>query len=184
MKLKVATPAEIKSRGHGMTLRAAIAESPFGDCLIADSPHGICHLSFFDEGGRDSAIAEMRAEWPLAQMLWNDKVAADLIRKVFTRAEGAAPPLELFVRATDFQHRVWRALLCVPSGTLVSYGGLAAAAGHPQATRATGTAVGSNPISFLIPCHRVIRANGDYGQYRWGAARKRAIIAWESAHAT
>jgi len=176
--LQAATRAEIQSRGLGMTLRAGVADSPFGHCLIAEAPRGICHLSFFDEDGRENAIAEMRAEWSLAELVWDEKRAAGLIKGIFSTVP-PSPPIKLYVQGTEFQLRVWRALLRVPMGALVSYGKLAAAAGNPQASRATGSAVGANPVSFLIPCHRVIRGNGDPGHYRWGAVRKLAMLDWE-----
>lgn len=178
--LEAATPGEIKARGAGMTIRAGVAASPFGNCLIGESPRGICHLSFFDEGGRDHAIREMHDEWPLAAITWDEDNAASLCGKIFSHPADASTPWKLFVRGTPFQLRVWRALLRVPPGALVSYGTLAAAAGNANASRATGTAVGSNAISFLIPCHRVIRETGISGHYRWGAVRKRAILAWEA----
>lgn len=177
--LEAATPGEIKARGAGMTIRAGVAQSPFGNCLLGETARGICHLSFFDDGGRDHAIAEMKADWPLADVAWDDAHASALAGRIFSPA-AAEDSWKLFVRGTAFQLRVWRALLGVRPGTLVSYGRLAAAAGNPNASRATGTAVGSNAISFLIPCHRVIRETGISGHYRWGAVRKRAILAWES----
>jgi AraC family transcriptional regulator of adaptative response/methylated-DNA-[protein]-cysteine methyltransferase len=178
--LDAATPGEIKARGAGMLIEAGVADSPFGNCLIGETARGICHLSFFDDGNREQAIAEMRADWPLAEVGWNDAHAARLAERIFN-PEGSCGSWKLFVRGTPFQLRVWRALLSVQPGTLVSYGKLAGAAGNPNASRATGTAVGSNSISFLIPCHRVIRETGISGHYRWGAVRKRAILAWESA---
>lgn len=181
--LEAATPGEIKARGAGMTIRAGVAASPFGNCLIGESPRGICHLSFFDEGERDHAIGEMHDEWPLAAVAWDDYYAASLCGKIFSSAATPSSPWKLFVRGTPFQLRVWRALLRVPPGALVSYGAIAAASGNPNASRATGTAVGSNAISFLIPCHRVIRETGIPGHYRWGAVRKRAILAWEAGNA-
>jgi AraC family transcriptional regulator of adaptative response/methylated-DNA-[protein]-cysteine methyltransferase len=180
--LEAATPGEIKARGAGMTIRAGVADSPFGNCLIAETPRGICHLSFFDDADRENAIHEMTAEWPLAEVESDDDHAARLAAKIFSPASSALP-WKLFVRGTPFQLRVWRALLQVPPGSLVSYGKLAAASGNPNASRATGTAVGRNAISFLIPCHRVIRETGISGHYRWGAVRKRAILAWESVRA-
>ena len=180
VSLDAATPGEIKARGAGVTIQAGVAESPFGHCLIGETVRGICHLSFFDEGGRETAVAGMRAEWPLAAVDFSDDHAALLASKIFATGASPSSPWKVFVRGTPFQHRVWRALLRVPPGTLVSYGKLAAAAGNPNASRATGTAVGGNAISFLIPCHRVIRETGISGHYRWGAVRKRAILAWES----
>ena len=179
--LEAATPGEIKARGAGMTIRAGVAASPFGHCLIGESARGICHLSFSDEGERDHAIAELRDEWPLAEIAWDDGYAASLCGKIFSPDAAPSSPWKLFVRGTPFQLRVWRALLRVPPGALASYSMIAAAANNPRASRATGTAVGSNAISFLIPCHRVIRETGIPGHYRWGAVRKRAILAWEAA---
>jgi AraC family transcriptional regulator of adaptative response/methylated-DNA-[protein]-cysteine methyltransferase len=181
MTLEAATPGEIKSRGDGMVIRAGIAESPFGHCLIAETPRGICHLAFFDDGGREHAFSEMQADWPLAKVVSDDRNAARIADGIFAAAPPASP-WKLFVKGTPFQLRVWRALLRVPSGALTSYGALSAAAGNPNASRATGSAVGANPVSFLIPCHRVIRETGICGHYRWGAVRKRAILAWESSH--
>lgn len=179
VSLDAASPGEIKSRGAGLRIRAGVAESPFGHCLLGETPRGICHLSFFDEGGRDEAFAEMRADWPLATVEWDEAHASALARRIFVERDPDAN-WRLFVRGSAFQLRVWRALLRVRPGTLVSYGKLAAAAGNPMASRATGSAVGGNAISFLIPCHRVIRETGLSGHYRWGAVRKRAILAWEA----
>ena len=182
VSLEAATPGEIKARGAGMAILAGVAQSPFGHCLIGETSRGICHLSFFDAGGHEHAIGELRADWPLATLDFDDSHAARLAGQIFAPANPAAP-WKLFVRGTPFQLRVWRALLKVRAGTLVSYGKLAAAAGNANASRATGTAVGRNAISFLIPCHRVIRETGISGHYRWGAVRKRAILAWESGKA-
>ncbi len=181
--LDAATPGEIKTRGNGLTLRAGCADSPFGHCLIAESPRGICHLSFFDGDDPNQALAELQAEWPLAKILWDCGPTVRYVDQIFKSnpLESAATPLKLYVCGTSFQLRVWRALLRVPPGMLVSYGKLAAATDNARAARAVGTAVGRNAISFLIPCHRVIRETGITGQYRWGDVRKRAILAWESA---
>ncbi len=174
--LEPATLSEIKS------IQAGIAASPFGNCLIGETPHGICHLSFFDDGNRESAIAEMKTEWPNAKISWDDAHATHLSEKIFTRAPNPASPIKLLVHGTPFQLQIWRTLLRVPLGASISYSELASAAGFPNAARATGSAVGRNSISFLIPCHRVIRADGKPGQYRWGTHRKRAMLAWEAAH--
>lgn len=178
--LEAATPAEIKNRGAGMRIRAGVATSPFGQCLIGESPRGICHLSFFDEGNENHAIAEMNDEWPLAATSWDHDHAGSLCGKIFSHAASRHVPWKFHVRGTSFQLRVWRALLRVPPGALVSYGMIATAAGNPGAARATGTAVGSNAISYLIPCHRVIRETGIPGYYRWGGVRKRVMLAWEA----
>ena len=150
------------------------------DYGVIDAPPDRYPLRALRSRQWDDALSEMRADWPLAELRWDDARAAELAAGIFTRG-GPAVSWKLFVRGTPFQLRVWRALLNVRPGSLVSYGKLAADAGNPNASRATGTAVGSNAISFLIPCHRVIRETGVSGQYRWGAVRKRAILAWESA---
>jgi AraC family transcriptional regulator of adaptative response/methylated-DNA-[protein]-cysteine methyltransferase len=179
--LNTATPAEIKAQGRGMAITTGIARSPFGYCLIAESPRGICHLSFFDPGGKTKAIGELCAAWPNAEITWDHEHAAKLIDGIFPPASPSTPPLKFFVRGTAFQLRVWRSLLQVPRGACVSYAILAAAAGNPRACRATGSAVGANPVAFLIPCHRVIRSDGTTGQYRWGTVRKSAMLAWEKS---
>lgn len=181
VSLESATPGEIKARGAGLTLHAGTAACPFGECLIAESARGLCHLSFFEREDRARAVAELRAAWPRATVVWDPERAARLAAEIFTPSAAANPtsPWKVLVRGTPFQLRVWRALLRVPAGALVSYGKLAAAAGHPAAARATGSAVGDNPVAFLIPCHRVIRETGITGQYRWGAVRKRAMLARE-----
>lgn len=176
MTLSATTPAEIK------TLQAGIAANPFGNCLIGETPHGICHLSFFDDGKREIAIAEMKANWPFAEISWDNTHAAHLSEKIFTPTPALTSPFKLLIHGTPFQLQIWRTLLRIPHGALVSYGALATAAGFPNAARATGSAVGRNSISFLIPCHRVIRSDGNPGQYRWGAHRKRTMIAWEALH--
>ncbi len=172
--LEPTTPSEIKS------LETGIAASPFGNCLICETPQGICHLSFFDDGNRETAIAEMKSVWPFAEISWDDAHATHLSEKIFTRAPNLASPIKLLVQGTPFQLQIWRTLLRVPLGASISYGELASTAGFPNAARATGSAVGRNSISFLIPCHRVIRSDGAPGQYRWGAQRKRAMLAWEA----
>ncbi len=177
--LEAATPGEIKSRGEGLAIRAGVARSPFGNCLLGETPRGICHLSFFDGPERANAADELRHDWPLAEISWDDSFAESLAERVFSQSTPGRS-WNLHVKGTAFQLRVWRALLEIPPGTLASYGRIAALAGNPNASRATGSAVGSNAISFLIPCHRVIRETGISGHYRWGAVRKRAILAWEA----
>jgi AraC family transcriptional regulator of adaptative response/methylated-DNA-[protein]-cysteine methyltransferase len=175
--LEAATPGEIKARGAGMIIIAGMAASPFGNCLLGETSRGICHLSFFDTD-QDAAFAELKADWPLADVVSNNVRAQELADQIFSPAPPASP-WKLYVRGTAFQLRVWRSLLDITPGTLVSYGKIAAHSGNAKASRATGTAVGSNAISYLIPCHRVIRETGISGNYRWGATRKRAILAWE-----
>jgi AraC family transcriptional regulator of adaptative response/methylated-DNA-[protein]-cysteine methyltransferase len=183
--LEAASPGEMKSGGAGWTLRAGFAESPFGRCLVAGSPRGICHLSFREPGDDDEAgWRELGREWPNAGLRRDDAAAADTIDRLWAQpGEGrSGPALRAFVRGTAFQLRVWRALLRIPPGRLVTYGRLAAAIGNPAAGRAVGAAVARNPVACLIPCHRVIRETGAIGGYRWGPVRKRALVAWEVSH--
>lgn len=179
--LDAASPGEWKSGGQSWRIAAGFADTPFGKCLVAESPRGICHLSFLEEGGEASAWEELKSEWPLARVSRDDAVAQKIIRPAFARRNGAgSAPLRAFVTGTPFQIRVWRALLRVPPGYVVSYGRIAEAIGHPTALRAVGSAVGRNPIAYLIPCHRVIRETGVFGGYHWDPVRKRAMLAWES----
>lgn len=182
VSLEAATPGDVKSGGAGWTLTAGFAESPFGTCLIAESARGVSHLSFVESDGRKAALSTLKEEWPNARLMYDDRAAARLAERIFERRTetNSQPALRAFVRGTQFQVRVWRALLHVRQGTLVSYGRLAAALGQPRAARAVGTAVAQNSLAYLIPCHRVIRETGVLGNYRWGPLRKRAMLAWES----
>ena len=173
-----------QSGGAGWTLIAGIARSPFGACLVAESPRGICHLSFLDGGdeiGVQAALAALTAQWPRARIFRDDSNALRLSDKIFhpTNSNGAPGAMRVLVQGTPFQVNVWRTLLRIPSGMAVSYEALAAAAGMPGAVRAVASAVGRNEVAFIIPCHRVIRKSGALGEYRWGAERKRDILAWE-----
>ncbi len=181
--LEAASPGEVKSGGAGWTISAGIADSPFGQCLLGESPRGICHLSFIDAGDAAAELAALKEHWPLARLHRDDANAARLAGGIFARQtrRHARSALRAFVKGTTFQVRVWRALLQVQPGTLVSYARLAAALDQPAAARAVGTAVGHNPLAYLIPCHRVIRETGVIGDYRWGQVRKRAMVAWESS---
>lgn len=180
--LEAASPGEMKTGGAGITIDFGFVATPFGTALIGETARGICHLSFVDGNDRDSAARLLAEQWPAAKLQRNDKRAAELSKEIFARPQTGAPPrLRAFVRATPFQLRVWRALLRLPSGALTTYGRLSAAIDQPGAARAVGTAVGANPIAFIIPCHRVIRETGVLGNYRWDPIRKRAMIGWELA---
>jgi AraC family transcriptional regulator of adaptative response/methylated-DNA-[protein]-cysteine methyltransferase len=180
--LEAASPGEIKSGGAGLTIDYGIPITPFGKAVIGETARGICHLSFLNGNGRDGARRQLVEQWPAAKLQRNDQRAAKLAAQIFVRPQSEIRPrLRAFVRGTAFQLRVWRALLQVPAGTLTSYGRLSSAIGRPTAARAVGSAVGANPIAFLIPCHRVIRETGVLGNYRWDPIRKRAILAWELA---
>ena len=183
VNLEAASPGELKSGGAGWTISFGFADSPFGKCLIAESPRGLCHLSFVENENGGTALAVLQEDWPQAKLKRDDSVAAGFAARIFARPTDShsQSALRAFVRGTPFQVRVWRALLQVEPGTLTSYGRLAGAIGKPAAARAVGTAVGQNPLAYLIPCHRVIRETGVIGNYHWGQIRKRAMIAWESS---
>ena len=183
LRLESASPGEIKSGGAGFQIRFGFAETLFGDWLVAENSRGICHLAFVENSSSRSALDHLRARWPRAAFTHDDTIAANLAATVFPQAKpsGRRRPLRALVSGSPFQVRVWRALLQIPPGCVVSYGRLAALVGNPGAARAVGTAVGQNPLAYLIPCHRVIRETGIVKGYRWGTTRKRALLAWESA---
>jgi len=179
--LEAASPGEMKNGGAGMQIDYGFARTPFGEALIAETERGICHLSFIQEEDRDGVRDLLTEQWPKAKLHRSDQRAAELSNQIFVRRpqNESRPSLRAFVRGTPFQLRVWRALLNVPSGSLTTYGRLSAAINQPGAARAVGTAVGANPISFVIPCHRVIRETGVLGNYGGGRIRKRAMVGWE-----
>jgi AraC family transcriptional regulator of adaptative response/methylated-DNA-[protein]-cysteine methyltransferase len=180
VQLEAASPGELKSGGAGWIVAQGFVESPFGTCLIAESPRGICHLSFVEDEA--VSLRELQNHWPQAVLKRDDRRASLLAESIFARRPrtNSEAPLRAFVRGTAFQLRVWRALLQVQTGKLTSYGRLAGTIGQPAAARAVGTAVGQNPLAYLIPCHRVIRETGVVGEYRWGHIRKRIMIARET----
>ena len=183
--LEAATPGEIKGGGEGWTIEVGFAESPFGICCLGAGPRGVCHLAFVETEARQAAAAPLHDAWPRARLRWDNQEARELVEQIFhpSRSNSLGFGLRAFVRATPFQLRVWRALLRVPPGAVISYGRLAAAVERPAAARAVGTVVAGNPLAFLIPCHRVIRETGALGQYRWGTERKRMMLGWEGAAA-
>jgi len=178
--LEGVTPGEFKSGGQGLAIAYGIHDSPFGRIFIAATPRGICSLSFLDDAGARTALNDVSRAWPHADIREDRQRTAQLAHAAFGM-ETADAPLSLHVTGTNFQINVWRALLQIPPGGLVSYGDVAAAIGRPHAARAVGLAVGANPVAFAIPCHRVIRQSGGLGGYRWGETRKHAIHAWEAA---
>jgi AraC family transcriptional regulator of adaptative response/methylated-DNA-[protein]-cysteine methyltransferase len=182
VSLEAASPGEVKSGGAGWTVLAGFADTHFGRCLVGESPRGICHLAFVDSEDGAAEWVMLQAHWPQARLHRDDTRAAESTARIFERpgAIHTQSPLRAFVRGTAFQVRVWRALLHVQPGTLISYGHLAAALGKPSAARAVGNAVAQNPLAYLVPCHRVIRETGVVGDYLWGRVRKRVLLAWES----
>ena len=178
MRLSIAnaTSSEIKSAGHGMEIHWCIAATPFGNCFLAKTPRGISHFSFFDDDETES-LEVLANDWPKASLKRDDKLAESTVQLIFK--DNA--PMQLYLRGTEFQLKVWKALIEMPRGQLSTYGQLAKSIGVSGSARAVGNAVGRNRISYLIPCHRVIRQNGEIGGYRWGTVRKRKLIAHEGA---
>lgn len=178
------TPGAYRRRGAGLTIRYGVAPGPFGAALVGVTDEGVCWLSFpAAEGGHAAAEAEMRADFPAAAFVEDAVSVAPVAARAFAFAVGeeTGAPFRLHVQGTNFQLKVWDALLRIPLGCAVSYADVARAAGAPKAARAVGAAVGANKISLLIPCHRVVLASGAVHNYRWGAARKRALLAMEAA---
>lgn len=173
------TPGEFKSHGAGLIIRYGLHLTPFGKCLIATTERGICHLGFV-ETSEGNAIDNLVADWNQAKMIEDYKTTAPLIDRIFSTPMPDTP-LNLHLRGTNFQIKVWEALLKIPTGALTTYEQIAAQIGNPNALRAVGTAVGHNPVAVLIPCHRVIRKSGEFGNYRYGPARKKALLAKEFA---
>ncbi|MEO8410137.1 MAG: methylated-DNA--[protein]-cysteine S-methyltransferase, partial [Propionivibrio sp.] len=171
------TPGEVRALGSGLAITYGFGSTPFGRVIVGSTPRGICHLQFCaGDDGDATAVATLQAEWPLARLMHDDYAQAPTIAALFAVAR--SQPLHLLLHGTNFQIKVWQALLQIPAGKVVSYGQLAGLTGNPRAQRAVGTALAHNRIALLIPCHRVIRENGDSGEYRWGSERKTALIAY------
>ncbi|WIG92675.1 methylated-DNA--[protein]-cysteine S-methyltransferase [Myxococcus sp. SDU36] len=180
------TPGEYKLGGEGLTVRHGVHLSPFGACLLAVCARGICGLHFLAGESEEEALASLRKQWPRATFVASAEDTAPWLERIFQAEHGGSEssPLSVLVRGTPFQVQVWQALLRVPSGKVTTYEDLARAIGKPKAMRAVGSAVGENPVGLLIPCHRVLRKTGVFGEYRWGASRKRAMLAWEDLRYT
>lgn len=171
------TPGELRRGGEGVVIRHAFEETPFGDALVARTERGLCGLTFVTED-RAEAVLELRARWPRATLIEDTTATSALARALFGEKRRE---ITLHLRGSNFQLKIWEALLRIPEGALTTYGTLAASVGMPGASRAVGTAIGRNPIAVLIPCHRVIRETGAFGGYRWGLERKKALLLWEQA---
>jgi len=176
------TPGEFKKRGEGVEITFGVHTSPFGGCLLAMTERGICSLSFISASERARAIKQLKSKWPKAAFRENSRATQPIFDQIFNQKKnGVARKVNLFLQGTNFQIKVWEALLKIPSGFLLSYEDIAAMIGKPGASRAVGNAISQNPIAYVIPCHRVIRKIGVIGDYRWGSARKKAMLAWEAA---
>jgi len=175
------SPGEWKARGEGLTLRYGFHPSPFGKALVMMAPRGLAGLALADAGQERAALDDMQSRWPKARYVEDNAGTAAVARRIFDTTQWRPEqPLRVVLIGTDFEVRVWEKLLTIPVGNLTTYSGLAARTGSPKAARAIGAAVGKNPISFVVPCHRVVGKNGDITGYHWGLTRKRAMLGWEA----
>lgn len=177
LKWEAMSPGDYARRGEGLQIRWAVVPSPFGEALVMATDRGICGLAFTEDMGRSAALSDLKSRWPEATFV-EDASVAEMAQTALVGGDA-----HLHLIGAPFQIKVWEALLQIPSGHVTTYSDLAAAAGTPRAVRAVGTAVGRNPISFLIPCHRALRKSGGLGGYHWGLPVKRAMLAWEAARA-
>lgn len=201
MAVESVTPGEFKSKGKGVTLHYGWHPSPFGEYLLALTGKGVCALSFTEPEGREKTLEALRHKWLRADLIHSQRHTRTAAEQIFSLGAGGpegrgpgekglgkngatAPQFpSLHLHGTNFQLNVWRALMTIPPGSAASYQDVARLIGNPGAARAVGRAVGGNPIGFLIPCHRVIRRVGGFGGYRWGTARKKAMLGWEASRA-
>nr|WP_246716883.1 bifunctional helix-turn-helix domain-containing protein/methylated-DNA--[protein]-cysteine S-methyltransferase [Aureimonas phyllosphaerae] len=184
VKHEAMSPGLHKARGEGLSLSYGFADTPFGRALAVWTVQGLAGLAFSDEerGGDAHALADLLGRWPRASSVRSDEGAARRLARVFRPDEwGAGAPLRIVLIGTDFEVRVWERLLAIPFGAAHTYSGIAAEMGAPKASRAVGAAVGRNPISFVVPCHRVVGKSGALTGYHWGLTRKRAMLGWEFA---
>jgi AraC family transcriptional regulator of adaptative response/methylated-DNA-[protein]-cysteine methyltransferase len=176
------TPGDFKKQGAGLAIAYGFCATPFGECLLAKTDRGICHLGFVAEGQRSTVLDQLIKKWPQAIFTQRDHQIAPLVRDIFNPVKAPyAKPFNLHLKGTNFQIHVWKALLQIPTGWVASYQDIAAYLGRPRAYRAVANAITINPVGYLIPCHRVIAKTGTIHRYHWGAARKKALIGWEAA---
>ena len=175
------TPGEYKNGGLALNINYSFADTPFGKIIAASTDKGVCHMAYVDEGER-RAFDHLRSIFPNAKYVLSPDTKQQHALSVFDRDWNRLEEIKLHLKGTEFQLKVWETLLKIPAGGLATYADLATKSGYNGACRAVGTAVGKNPVAFLIPCHRVIKATGEPGNYHWGEMRKNAIIAWEAAH--
>ncbi len=180
--LEAVTPGQYRRNGEGVRIAHGRHDTPFGECLLAATDRGICALYFLQSPDTEGALSELHQYWPEAILEENRAVTGPFVERIFADNGTDGEPIPLHVRGTNFQVQVWRALLRIPSGRVASYEDVAGMIGKPRAARAAGQAVGSNPIGYAIPCHRVIRKSGAFGNYGGGTARKLAMLGWEAAH--
>jgi AraC family transcriptional regulator of adaptative response/methylated-DNA-[protein]-cysteine methyltransferase len=179
VQTEAVTPGEYRAQGAGLEIAYGFQPTPFGESLLGLTRRGICFFGFVQEQDRSGLLDALRREWPKASLDEDPSRTRPLVEQIFAPRPGY--PLALHLRGTNFQIKVWEALLRLPSGAATSYEALAEMAGAPKASRAVGNALARNPLAYLIPCHRVLKKTGDFGNYRYGMPRKQAILLWESA---
>ncbi len=173
------SPGEYKNGGESLTINYSFAETPFGNIVVASTPRGICHMAFADD--EKQALHALQEMFPNAAYHQMVDLAQQNVLYIFTHDWTKLNQIKLHLKGTEFQLKVWETLLKIPMGHLATYGNIAKHIQQPTASRAVGTAIGDNPVAFLIPCHRVIQSTGVFGQYHWGSIRKTAMIGWEAA---
>jgi AraC family transcriptional regulator of adaptative response/methylated-DNA-[protein]-cysteine methyltransferase len=182
VSVEAVTPGEFKTRGEGIRIAYGFHPTPFGQCLIGVTERGVCWLSFHDNGSHRAALRDLQSRWSGAKPEEQPKRTEPVVNQIFSVLEkGRQSPLSLLLMGTNFQLKVWNALLRIPRGDVTTYESIGESIGARNSARAIGSAVGDNRIAFLIPCHRVIRKSGMLGGYHWGEPRKRAMLAWEAA---
>lgn len=180
VKIEGMTPGEFKNGGERLDINYSFSGSPFGDLIVASTHKGVCHMAFTDHGEMQ-ALASLKGQFPNARFNNRKDLIQQNALQIFSRDWTELQQVRLHLKGTPFQLKVWEALLKIPAGKLSTYGKIALKIDSPNASRAVGTAIGSNPVAFLIPCHRVIQSSGAFGGYMWGTTRKTAIIGWEAA---
>ncbi|WP_321826179.1 bifunctional helix-turn-helix domain-containing protein/methylated-DNA--[protein]-cysteine S-methyltransferase [Maribacter dokdonensis] len=179
VKIEGMTPGEYKNKGENLTINYSYTNSQFGNILVASTQKGICYMGFSDD--KKIAFFELEKRFPKANFIQQTDEIQQNALKIYAQDWSKITKIKLHLKGTDFQLKVWEALLKIPTGNLATYGNIAHLIQKPKASRAVGTAIGNNPIAFLIPCHRVIQSTGVFGGYMWGTTRKTAIIGWEAA---
>lgn len=178
VKIEGMTPAEYRNGGENLVINYSFAESPFGNLIVASTTKGVCHMAF--EEDEEKALEDIKQKFPNATFLQKKDEAQQNALFIFRDDWSKLPEIKLHLKGTSFQLKVWETLLKIPMGNLSTYGNIAERTGNINASRAVGTAIGRNPIAYLIPCHRVIQSTGTFGGYMWGSTRKKVIIGWEA----
>jgi AraC family transcriptional regulator of adaptative response/methylated-DNA-[protein]-cysteine methyltransferase len=183
VNMEAVTPDEYRKQGASLKIRFGFHPSPFGECLVAVTSRGISNLVFVPQGSRTRIIRELKKQWKHAEVLEDPSATRPYADRIFNTVK-PSDPLTLYLKGTNFQIKVWQALLKIPLGAVASYEDVARQINRPGAVRAVANAVAHNPVAYLIPCHRVIRKTGVIGGYRWGSPRKKALLAWEASRET